>query len=119
MVEGSVTFSPVATGLSYEEAGRFCMADGASMDVYQTLAYHIVDAAATSAVVFFRDGRHFHELDLAATGVCRVVHGCEPDTYEGTTAALGPDTLFVEWVVRGPKKQYTSTTRFHRVPAPR
>lgn len=64
-----------------------------------------------AAAVAFSDGRPF----LAAVNFldvdCRVRHECEPDLYEGVFAR-SPDGFVVTWVVVGPSKNYTSTTRF-------
>jgi hypothetical protein len=76
-----------------------------------------------AASVFFHDtGMLFHTLDFASAEAegeaarVSVEHFCSPDTYAGAFALRDTRsharTLRVTWKVRGPKKDYVSTTDY-------
>jgi hypothetical protein len=65
------------------------------------------------ARVHFRDGRFFHDLDLAA-GRWTATHLCAPDRYDGDFTALGPDSWRVVWRVTGPRKDLILDSSYRR-----
>lgn len=66
--------------------------------------------------VLFPDGRPF--VRLGAQSSQRVHHQCGGDLYVGRLFLVSPDLWAEHWRVRGPRKHYTSLTRFTRSVAP-
>ena len=112
IVEGRVSFADTLDGsFTFTEKGTLRQ-NGAAMPVEQGYVFRRVNDYTAS--VHFRDGRHFHDLDLR-TGECSVVHACEKDTYEGYYGARTLDCLSVRWRVTGPEKNYVSETVLTRM----
>lgn len=78
-----------------------------------TQSYVYRFSSVDEAQVQFRDGRDFHPLDLSS-GICRVQHWCEPDTYEGVFRSITEHEWRVRWKVTGPRKHYFLETRLLR-----
>ncbi|MFT7649298.1 MAG: hypothetical protein ACI8Y4_004059 [Candidatus Poriferisodalaceae bacterium] len=95
-----------AGALTYVERGVLEVG-GYVGDVRQSYRFSI--RTPTSADVFFADGRPFHTVDLA-NGRSDITHLCEPDTYLGIYEVTSTEELRVTWDVRGPRKDYLSTT---------
>lgn len=110
-LEGKATFRPSGPGLLYEETGTLVLG-GHRGQAAQTYRYDFRDGNRR-ALVRFRDGRPFHDLDLSS-GQDREHHRCPPDLYEGVFLALGPAAWRTEWKVTGPRKDYDLVTMYRR-----
>lgn len=81
--------------------------DGGETPVFRNL---FVEQRPDGWWVTFEDGRDFHPWSVGQT----VVHPCGADTYEGRIDVRPPEAWTVVWVVSGPAKDYTMTTRLTR-----
>ena len=63
--------------------------------------------------VAFDDGRFFHCADLSS-GSDTFVHGCAPDSYNGTWTIDSADRFRLTWDVEGPAKQITIRSTYTR-----
>jgi hypothetical protein len=108
---GHASFTRAGDSLLYEERGtlRFGVHHGPAEQCYR---YDFGEGDAR-AIVSFRDGRMFHELDLS-TGEALATHACEPDHYEGRFTALGPMQWHTAWKVSGPRKEQDILTLYTR-----
>jgi Family of unknown function (DUF6314) len=97
--------------LSYSEHGTLTLG-GKRLEAGRDLVYRLL--TSSSAAVYLTDGSFFHPLDLSS-GYKRVRHLCEADTYIGQFLVVSFDEYCVEWHVRGPRKSYTSRSRFERL----
>ena len=106
--EGVAVFEPAAGGLDYTETGALVLGQGAPMRAGRR---HLWRAEGARVVVYFADGRAFHDLDPeAARPAAR--HLCGADVYDVTYEfARWPDWETV-WRVRGPRKDYRMITRY-------
>jgi hypothetical protein len=105
--EGSATI----TGDAFAEHGEVVVGNR-SFDAQR--AYRL-DVSHGAVDVRFPDGRLFVKLDRRASQ--RVEHLCGDDLYTGHVYFVSRDIWVEFWRVRGPRKRYTSLTRFERAPA--
>jgi hypothetical protein len=107
---GKALFAPEGNELLYSEEGRLVIGghDGPAEQVHR-YAFQ----APARAQVHFRDGRFFHDLDLAA-GRWTATHLCAPDRYDGDFTALGADSWRVVWRVTGPRKDLILDSSYRR-----
>jgi hypothetical protein len=110
-LRGKATFRPSGRDLLYEERGTLIFGEHRGQ-AEQTYRYDFPEGDGR-ALVRFRDGRPFHDLDLS-TGQDRPRHVCPPDIYEGVFVALGPSAWRTEWKVTGPRKDYDLVTTYTR-----
>lgn len=108
---GQAEFVPAANILFYEERGRLTFA-GHDGPAEQRYTYDFV-LGHRRAQVSFRDGRAFHELDLAH-GETIVFHNCDPDLYEGHFVAHDWTRWESAWKVTGPRKDQEIVTLYTR-----
>ena len=90
-------------GLDYVEEGILTLPNAQTMRA--TRAYRW-DADLS---VFFDDGRPFHQVP---TDGGTAVHICTPDTYRATYDFEAWPHWQAVWVVTGPKKDYSMTSRY-------
>ena len=109
---GTGTYAPDGGGLVYEEIGQLTLA-GHRGAAEQRHRYGF--PAIGRAVVCFRDGGFFHDLDLT-DGTWRADHPCGEDVYAGSFRVTGPDRWTQIWTVSGPRKALVLTTDFSRRP---
>jgi hypothetical protein len=102
--------SPLALAQS-EEGELFLPAARAPLPVRAAYAWTWPAPDAHAAAIAFSDGRPFIAAVDFLESPCRVHHFCAPDTYDGFFLRT-PDGFEVTYVVAGPSKDYTSTTRF-------
>ncbi|MEL7166588.1 MAG: DUF6314 family protein [Pseudomonadota bacterium] len=104
--EGVAEWVPDAEGrLSYAESGLLRVPGQAEMRAERR---YVWDAELN---VWFEDGRFFHAVPA---GGGQAGHWCDPDWYEVTYRFGDWPAFDVEWQVRGPRKDYTSVTRYTR-----
>ena len=77
--------------------------------VRASYTWHFDESSAAS--IRFPDGRAFVDGVDLTKGSCAVSHACEPDTYDGSFT-VEDRTMRLTWTVRGPRKDYISTTEF-------
>lgn len=104
--EGHGIWSPTDGGLSYVETGTLTMAGTAPMKAERR--YHWAEDLS----IYFDDGRFFHTVP-ADGGETR--HWCDPDSYHVTYDFSDWPHFDVTWRVDGPRKSYTTTSRFTRL----
>jgi hypothetical protein len=112
--DGEAVLQPDKQGFDYDETGamRFGTYAGQASQSYRW----DIDATGTLAVRF-RDGRLFHELDLAA-GDTAVTHLCVADLYRGRFRLVNAGCWLSRWQVRGPRKDLVILNRYRRTPSP-
>ena len=94
--------APGLKTLLYSESGQLDY--GAYSDLSeQSYLYEIT--GTHTAEVYFSDGRLFHHLDLK-DGACDVSHLCGEDMYKGKYLLNTPNSLEIQWSVKGPRKNY-------------
>lgn len=109
---GTALFAPSGPErLLYSESGilRFGSYEGMAEQ-----SYFYDFAAPSRAAVSRHDGQFFHDLDLSS-GRSAVSHACGPDLYHGLYGVSDADEWWVEWQVRGPRKDQRITTRYRRI----
>ncbi|MCV2868356.1 DUF6314 family protein [Defluviimonas sp. WL0002] len=109
--EGTATFAPAGDHLRYSEEG--CLAFGASPPVKAERQY-LWSEQDGRILVAFADGRPFHDFAPDDPGAS---HFCAPDDYVVRYDFTNWPDWSAEWTVRGPRKDYTMTSRYS--PAPR
>jgi len=106
--------SPLA--LAQSEEGELALPGArAPLPVRAAYAWSWAAPDARAADVAFADGRAFLAAVDFLDAPCRVRHDCAPDTYDGLFARTA-DGFDVTFVVVGPSKDYTSTTKFILAP---
>jgi hypothetical protein len=113
-LRGNAIFRPSGPHLLYEERGTLILGEHRGQ-AEQAYRYDFPEGDSR-ALVRFRDGRPFHDLDLSS-GQDRPRHACPPDIYEGVFLALGPSAWRSEWTVSGPRKDYDLVTTYTRLSA--
>lgn len=105
-------YTPAGTSLLYEERGAldFGAHHGSAEQRYR----YDFEATDERAIVRFRDGRTFHEMDLA-TGETVIAHACGADLYKGRIVAIGPTRWASAWTVAGPRKDQEIRSLYTRV----
>ena len=108
---GEASFCPEGSSLSYTERGTlvFGSHEGPAEQSYS----YLFPAGHANALVAFRDGRTFHDLDLS-NGRAVVRHSCTPDLYEGLIVAIDRRRWRSTWAVTGPRKDLEIRTLFTR-----
>ena len=106
---GTASFAPSPEGLLYQEDGVLV---GGGFRSPASQSYRFL-TEGPRASVRFRDGRLFHELDLAC-GAAHVRHACAPDMYRGRYRVRGANLWTSAWRVDGPRKQLLIVTRYRR-----
>jgi hypothetical protein len=106
--EGTVTFTPDAAGLIYQESGRLHLPGRAPMQAERRYLWRF---DATGVAVFFEDGRPFHRFVPAGQGA-GTDHPCGADHYRVAYDFTAWPRWQATWQVTGPRKAYTSRTAF-------
>lgn len=109
-LNGEAHFAPDSQGLIYRERGLLQIGDYTG-EATQSL---IFQPAENGAAVHFSDGRPFYGLNLS-DGCDSALHLCAPDQYEVTTRVISAKEWHQAWRVRGPAKDQTITSLFHRI----
>lgn len=98
---GEAVLRPVPGGLAYREEGLLQLAGAPALTAVRDYLWREV---AGRIVVAHGDGRPFHDFD-PADPVAR--HWCDPDDYRVRYDFAGWPAWRAEWVVKGPRKDYT------------
>lgn len=107
---GEANFEPAPEGLRCRETGvlRF---RGEDYSAERTSIW--VFPGGDRIEVRYADGRPFHDFVLDEP---EAVQHCGEDTYS-VSYSFGEDAWLSRWVIAGPNKDYTMTTRYRRVGA--
>lgn len=101
--EGRALWTADAQGASYTETGQLWLAGQGPFTAQRRYRW------GADMTVFFEDGRPFHQVPaLGGT----VAHWCPPDQYDGQYDFSDWPNWRVDWRVTGPRKAYTSLTRY-------
>lgn len=106
---GAAVFSAAGEGLQYRETGTLRF--GAQS--FQAERVYHWRAEGPDIRVDFEDGRFFHAFDPAMTAP-RAHHFCAPDDYTVSYDFADWPAWSATWTVKGPRKDYTSVTRYLR-----
>jgi hypothetical protein len=102
--------------LGYREEGRVQLSDGKGFDAHREYRF---ERAPHGFLVFFAEEppRLFHRIELIRDGDAlagSATHLCAPDVYDSDYRFLADGTFVICHTVRGPRKDYVSTTVFKR-----
>lgn len=111
-LRGQANFSRVGSALIYQERGKLSFGQHEG-PAEQSYSYEFPDGNG-HALVRFRDGRAFHDLDLLR-GQAIVSHSCDPDQYDGYFIALDEWHWQSSWTVIGPRKDQQIITHYTRL----
>ncbi|WP_224503825.1 DUF6314 family protein [Celeribacter litoreus] len=111
---GKATFTPEDDGLRMTERGRLEMeATSQSFDAEREYVWR---SAPNGIAVYFDDGRLFHLFETASA--CPTAdHDCPPDDYSVAYDFSEWPVWTARWRVKGPRKDYVSTTVFAPISA--
>ena len=110
-LQGRAQFIPDAEGLTYEEAGQLEFPGQPPFSATQRYLWRQQGGAID---ILFADSRAFHSFD-PAHATPDASHDCPPDWYEVSYSFVDWPTWSAQWSVRGPRKNYISTTRYTRL----
>jgi len=103
--DGTAVWSETTAGALHAESGTLHLPGQGSFAAARRYVW------TADLTVFFDDGRFFHRVPPEGGDAA---HWCDPDRYEVHYDFTGwPDWQTV-WRVRGPRKDYTMTTRYRR-----
>ena len=103
--EGIADWSRAEGGLNYLEDGQMILAGHPPMQAQRRYFW------ADDLSVYFDDGRYFHQVP-ASGGL--VQHWCAPDDYQLRYVFDDWPVFCVFWRVKGPRKDYSATTKYSR-----
>lgn len=104
---GQARLTPDGAGLRYEETGTLEFPGIAPMQASRVYLWRV---QGDEIAIFFEDGRRFHVI--GETGQDR--HWCDPDTYAVRYGFGNWPEWTAEWVVSGPRKDYTMRSTYRR-----
>lgn len=107
---GVATLSGVDTTLQYDETGRLTLQGGAEMEATRRYLWTFADDKVD---VRFADGVTFHAFQPYGKAA-GTTHLCGEDLYDVTYDFREWPVWTATWAVRGPRKDYTSVTRYAR-----
>ena len=109
----SITRQPDEDGkpaLDYQEKGELCFGKYKEK-VYRD--YRFSFPAPHSALVLFKNGKLFHELELTS-GFYQVEYLCLKDLYQGCFRVESPNVWLSKWRVSGPSKKLILDNHYQR-----
>lgn len=101
--------SAIITATSFSESGELQI-DAAALEASRTYDLIMDDCGV---IVCFSSGREFVRLSVATRQL--VHHYCGEDIYRGRFLFRNADSWAEFWRVSGPRKRYSSLTRYQRV----
>lgn len=117
LMAGAARFNQRGNGwLDYQEWGRLRLVDGRTLGTERA---YIFEETEGGFAVFFTQAppRLFHRVTLEANGrnlVGDATHHCAADRYDSHYEFRANGSFTVEHRVCGPRKRYTSVTRYAR-----
>ena len=124
IIEGLATMEGVATftrdgadALAYHEEGEVRLVHGQAVKAHRDYRF---ERAPRGFNVLFAEvtPRLFHRIELAREDTAltgAAAHLCAPDTYDSSYQFLADGSFVIRHAVRGPRKDYVSTTTFSRL----
>jgi hypothetical protein len=114
---GIAVFAPqLGTMLKYREDGRIRLADGKEFSAHRE--YRFERDSGGFAVYFEEEPpRLFHRIRIVRDANAlagSATHLCAPDIYDSSYRFLVDGSFTIQHAVRGPRKEYVSTTVFKR-----
>lgn len=106
--EGHARFVVDGDVLRYREEGLLSLGGGPPMMAVREYLWRDADERIA---VDYGDGRVFHDFDPADPAAH---HACDPDDYRVRYDFGGWPDWQAEWTVKGPRKDYTMTSRYSR-----
>lgn len=118
---GTAVFAPFGTMLKYREEGRMRLFGGKEFDAHREYRF---ERAPDGFTVHFEEEplRLFHRVRIVSDAddfVGTATHLCMPDSYESSYCFVADGSYMIRHRVRGPRKDYVSTTMFTRRPTRR
>lgn len=107
---GVAEFTALKNDLRYRELGELSFGSYRGVS-HRDLLFAFQENGC--AEVLFADGRPFHTLDLRS-GTDRVTHLCGSDAYYGCFKAIDSNSLCVDWLIKGPRKNQRLSTCYTR-----
>lgn len=108
---GVAQFSHAADDtLLYKETGEIQLEQGPTMNATRSYIWYFAD---NQIDVFFEDGRPFHSF-IADGKVAGTDHPCGDDYYTVAYDFLEWPCWLAIWTVKGPRKDYTSSSTYLR-----
>jgi len=104
--EGEAVFSPVASGLLYREEGLLRLGSGPALTAARSYLWR---ESGGRIIVEHADGRPFHDFDATDPSAR---HFCDPDDYRVRYDFGRWPHWRADWVVKGPRKDYTMRTDY-------
>jgi len=107
---GHAEFAPDGDGLAYREEGQMRIDGGPPLCAVRRHVWR------PGLEVWFDDGRFFHRVPPSGG---TATHRCDPDDYRVIyDFSRWPDWT-TQWIVTGPRKDYSMTTRYRPLKSPR
>lgn len=113
-LSGLATFTGAGDALIYDETGRLALASGPVMEATRRYLWSF-DAEIVS--VRFSDGAEFHTFSPIGAAI-GTTHLCGADLYDVTYDFREWPVWTATWSVKGPRKDYTSVSRYSPVSCP-
>ena len=108
-MSGEAVFSADADGLIYRETGQMRLGTGPLMTAQRRYLWRFGD----DVEVLFDDGRPFHRFAAKGNGA-GTDHPCGDDIYRVAYDFTAWPVWSAVWAVIGPRKDYTSQSRYLR-----
>ena len=108
--EGTARIAVAQSGAEYVEIGTLIMNDMR----FEAERRYLWRGQGARIAVAFADGAPFHDFDPVLGGQA-TEHLCGEDMYRGGYDVSGWPSWAVTWDVSGPRKDYRSITRYHRL----
>lgn len=108
-IEGQACFQSSVSRRHYRETGHYHF-NGRQLDFFSQYVYEIL--SSDNCRVLFLDGSLFYELKCYNQSIH---HLCGADKYCGTFKMDAEDRWQLKWSVKGPRKNYSITTRYFRL----
>lgn len=109
-LSGIATFAGEGGALTYDETGRLALTTGPVMEATRRYLWTF---ARDNVVVSFADGADFHSFSPSGAAI-GTTHLCGADVYDVTYNFAQWPVWTATWSVKGPRKDYTSVSRYCR-----
>jgi len=109
-LSGMATFAGADGALTYDETGRLALKTGPVMAATRRYMWTFTPGRV---VVCFSDGADFHSFSPSGAAI-GTTHLCGDDLYDVTYDFESWPVWTATWSVKGPRKDYTSVSRYCR-----